>query len=328
MAMLWIALSIAVAAFYAAAETGAYRLNRIRLHGEAKRGRRTAKLTESVVADMERYVCTTLTAHNTAVYCGTVFFAALVSQLIAHDFARQHDLMVELISTVTLAPVMLIIGEVIPKSVAQVLADPLMRWSSPLLWLTNKLLWPVVTLLLGLVAFWRRLLGGRAEPRKTVVTAQYLGSLLSAGTQEGIITPQQDVIVRNILQLRGRPVREIMTPMSHVQMVPVDADPQQARTEIARFTHARLPVFEGDRSNVVGSLRVLDYLCGDEGGDIRKLLHPPLLLNAETGVDEAFRRLQETAQSMAVVVGARDRAVGVITMDDLLQGVFSTLGSF
>ena len=76
---LWIVLSIVVAAFYAAAETGAYRLNRIRLHGDAKRGRRTAKLTESVVADMERYVCTTLTAHNAAVYCGTVFFTALVA---------------------------------------------------------------------------------------------------------------------------------------------------------------------------------------------------------------------------------------------------------
>jgi CBS domain containing-hemolysin-like protein len=324
MTALWIALSILVAAFYAAAETGAYRLNRIRLHGDAKRGRRTAKLTESVVADMERYVCTTLTAHNTAVYCGTVFFTAPVARYLV----RQHELVVELISTVTLAPAMLILGEVIPKSVAQVLADPLMRWSSPLLWLTNKALWPVVTLMLGLVAFWRRLLGGRAEPRKTVVTAQYLGTLLSAGTQEGLITPQQDMIVRNILQLRGRPVREIMTPLSHVQMLPVDADPQQARREIARFTHARLPVYEGDRSNVVGSLRVLDYLCGDEGGDIRKLLRPPLFLAAETGVDEAFRRLQETAQSMAVVAGAHDRAVGVITMDDLLQGVFSTLGSF
>jgi putative hemolysin len=322
MTALWVALSVVVAAFYAAAETGAYRLNRIRLHGEAKGGRRTAKLTESVVADMERYVCMTLTAHNTAVYCGTVFFTALV----ARCFQRQ--LVVELVSTVTLAPVMLILGEVIPKSVAQVLADPLMRWASPLLWLTNKALWPVVTLLLGLVAFWRRLLGGRAEPRKTVVTAQYLGTLLSAGAQEGVITPQQDVIVRNILHLRGRPVRELMTMLSRVQMLAVDADPQQARRDIARFTHARLPVYEGDRSNVVGSLRVLDYLCGDEGGDIRKLLHPPLFIHAETGMDEAFRRLQEGAQRMAVVVGPHGRAVGVITIDDLLHGFFSTLGSF
>jgi CBS domain containing-hemolysin-like protein len=320
--ILWIALSVFVAAFYAAAETGAYRLNRIRLHGEAKEGRRTAKLTEGVVADMERYVCMTLTAHNTAVYCGTVFFTALVARCF------QRPLAVELVSTLTLAPVMLILGEVIPKSVAQVLADPLMRWASPLLWLTNKALWPVVTLLLGLVAFWRRLLGGRAEPRKTVVTAQYLGTLLSAGTQEGVITPQQDVIVRNILQLRGRPVREMMTNLSRVQMLAVDADPQQARRDIARFTHARLPVYEGDRSNVVGSLRVLDYLCGDEGGDIRKLLRPPLFLRAETGMDEAFRRLQKGAQRMAVVVGSHGRAVGVITIDDLLHGFFSTLGSF
>ena len=95
MTVLWIALSVVVAAFYAAAETGAYRLNRIRLHGDAKRGRRTAKLTESVVADMERYVCMTLTAHNTAVYCGTVFFTALVAHCFraaarAGGGTRQH----------------------------------------------------------------------------------------------------------------------------------------------------------------------------------------------------------------------------------------------
>jgi CBS domain containing-hemolysin-like protein len=324
MAALWIALSVMVAAFYAAAETGAYRLNRIRLRGEAEHGRRAAKLTEAVVADMERYVCMTLTAHDTAVYCGTLFFTALLARWLA----GKHELLIELIGTVTLAPVMLILGELVPKSIAQVLADPLMRWASPLLWLTNKLLWPLVTLLLGLVAFWRRLLGGRAEPRATVVTAQYLGTLLSAGTQEGVITPQQDVIVRNILQLRGRPVREIMTPISHVQMLAVDAEPQQARREVARFTHARLPVYDGDRANVVGSLRLLDYLCGDEGGDIRKLLRPPLFLSPETPVDEAFRRLQESAQSMAVVAGPQGRAIGVVTMDDLLQGVFSTLGSF
>jgi CBS domain containing-hemolysin-like protein len=319
---LLIALCVMAAGFFAGAETGAYRLNRIRLHGDAESGSRTARLTENVVADMERFICMILTANNVAIYGATVFGTSLVAGYV------RSELMAEVISTVTLAPVLLLFAEVIPKSLFQVLADPLMRWSSPLLWLTDKLLRPVVALLLALVTFWRRLLGVQSGSRQTAVTEQYLSSLLAAGTQEGLLTAQQDVIVRNILELRVRPVREIMTPMSHVQMLRIDMDARQARQEIARFTHARIPVYEGNPSNVVGSLRILDVLCEGEERDLRQLLRKPLFLDAETGVDAAFRRLQETGQTMAVVVDADQHAIGVLTMDDLLQGLFSTLGAY
>jgi putative hemolysin len=322
MMALLIALCVMAAGFYAGAETGAYRLNRIRLHGDAEAGSRTAKLTESVVADMQRFICMILTANNVAIYGATVFGTSLVAGYVRSELAA------EAISTVILAPVMLLFAEVIPKSLFQVLADPLMRWSSPLLWLTDKLLRPVVALLLGLVTFWRRLLGIRSDARQTVVTEQYLSSLLAAGTQEGLLTAQQDVIVRNILELRVRPVREIMTPLSHVQMLRVDLDAPQARREIAGFTHARIPVCEGSPSNVVGILRMLDLLCEEEAGDLRRFLRKPLFLDAETGVDAAFRRLQETGQTMAVVVDADQHAIGVLTMDDLLQALFSTLGAY
>ena len=209
---------------------------------------------------MERFVCMTLTAHNAALYGATLFGTSLVKA-----YFPASDLAAELVSTVALAPVMLIFAEVIPKSLFQAFGDSLMRWSSPLLWLTDKLLFPVVALLLGMVAFWqsRARRPGRAAPhRRNSAVSQFAAG---GGTKEGVITPQQDVIVRNILELRHRPVRQIMTPMSHVQMLRVDMDARQARREIARFSHARLPVYEGNPSNVVGSLRMLDFLCERKG---------------------------------------------------------------
>ena len=318
--ILLIVACILLAGFYAGAETGAYRLNRVRLRSRAEAGLRTARLTELVTADMERFVTVTLVASNAAVYGATVFCTALVASRV------RTDLVAELVSTLILAPLLLVFAEVIPKSIFQVLADPLMRAASAFLWFTDRLLWPVVMLLLGVVGFWRRVLVGRDPPRKTVVTTHYLESLLTSGTQEGVISPQQDLMVRNIMQVGDWPVGRIMTPLARVRMLPSYASGHEVLHDIARFNHSRLPVWEGQPGNIIGILRVLDYLCEGEGGEIRKFIQKPSYLDAETGVDEAFRALQEAGQAMAVVVDARKRALGIVTTDDLLQGIVSTLG--
>ena len=132
--ILLIVACILLAGFYAGAETGAYRLNRVRLRSRAEAGLRTARLTESLTADMERFVTMTLVASNAAVYGATVFCTALVASRV------RNDLVAELVSTLILAPLLLIFAEVIPKSLFQVLANPLMRAASAFLWVSDKLL--------------------------------------------------------------------------------------------------------------------------------------------------------------------------------------------
>ena len=116
-----------------------------------------------------------------------------------------------------------------------------------------------------------------------------------------------------------------MIPLARVRMVPHNAAAEEVRRLIAQHDHARLPVYEGGRSNVVGILLVLDYLCNGHGGDIREIVRPPTLLEANLPLDDAFRRLQQAGQTMGVVVDARNRAIGIVTMGDLLQEIFGTL---
>ena len=308
-----------MAGFYAGAETGAYRLNRIRLRQRAQAGSRLARLQQHLLADTQAFVCMTLAGHNGAVYAATLLCTALLS---AHF---ESHLTAELASTVILAPGLLLVAEVLPKSLFQVLPNRLLRWSSPMLLVSYVALWPVTKLLLGVVVLWRGLLGGRVAARQTVVTSQYLGFFLTEGKQEGVITPQQDLMVRNLMQLATRPVQRAMIPLARVRMISLDATGSEVEQLTAEHDHARLPVYEGSRSNVVGILLGLDHLCNSGGGDIRQLFRKPTFLKANLPLSDAFRLLQKAGQTMAVVVDARDRAIGIVTMGDLLQEIFSTL---
>jgi len=308
-----------VGGFYAGSESGAYQLNRIRLRREASAGSRLASLLEHLVSDMERFLCVTLVATNVAFYCATIFCAGLLRTHFHSKFGA------ELASTLVLSPVLLVVSEIVPKSIFQARPNLLLRWTTPILWLSEILFWPVVKLLRAVNAFWQHLLGGRGGARGTVVTRQYLNFFLTEGTQEGVITSQHNLMARNIMQLSGRPVHKAMIPLARVRMVPLNASRNDVRHFISQYDHARLPVYEGDRSNVVGILLVLDYLCNGGDEDLATLTRTPVRLDTGLPLNDAFRRLQDAGQTVGVVVDARGRAVGMVTLGDLLQEIFGSL---
>jgi len=318
--ILLIVLFTLIAGFFAGVESGAYRLNRIRLRQRIRAGSRAARLLQRTVADMEAFVCMTLAGTNGSVYAATMVCTALLRE----RFTTR--LTAEFASMLILAPVLLIFAEILPKSLFQALPDFLMRWASPVLWTIRVALWPVSRLLVGIIVFWRWLLGGRTPARGPVVTSQYLSFFLAEGKQEGVITAQQDLMVRNIMQLGSRPVRRAMIPLARVRMISADASGAEALEQIAKHNQARLPVYEGARGNVIGILLVLDYLCNGQE-DVRKLIRPATFLHANLPLDDAFRTLQRAGQTMGMVVDARGRAVGIVTMGDLLQEILGTMGA-
>ncbi len=317
--LLLIALSILLAGFFAGAETGAYRLNRIRLRQGAESGAWSAILLHGMVGHMERFVCTTLTGTNIAVYAAT----ALCTSLLIPHF--QNQLWAELGSTLILAPILLLLADVIPKSLFQVLSDPLMRWASLPLWIADKLLYPLSALLLVMLSFWHKLLGGRADPHQTVVTAQFLSSQLAAGTQDGVITAQQDIVVRNIMQLGTHSVRRVLVPLESVSMLSLDAPRDEVVRTMAENDHELYPVYEGGRESVVGIVQVLDFVCEGSDAPLGNFVTEPVFLRSDLTMDDAFRQLQEVDQTMGIVVDTRGRALGIVTVDDLLRELFSSL---
>lgn len=317
---MFIVACVVLAGCFAGVETGAYRLNRIRLRHMAESGSAPARMLRRVVSNMERFICLTLLGHNAAVYGAT----ALCTGMLVSRF--ETHLSAELVGTLVMAPILLVCAEVLPKSIFHVFPNRLMRWSSPLLWCANILCWPVVALLAGVVGFWRQWLGGVGESRRLVVSSQYFDFLLTEGREEGVISPQQDLMVHNIMQFGKRPVRSVMIPLEETRMLCNKAAGEEVVKTIGRYNHPRLPVYAGRPENVVGILFVLDYLSAGAAGEVEDYLRDPDFVPADMPLDHAFKKLQDAGQTLGVVVDEGRRAIGIVTMGDLLQEIFASLG--
>jgi len=317
--ILIIAAAAVAAGLYAGSESGAYRLNRIRVRRQAEGGGRLARMLQRLTADMERFVCVTLVATNLCHYVATLFCTAELRRFF------RRDLSAEFAAVAILSPVLLIVSEILPKSIFQARPNRLLIWAAPILRLSEIVLWPVVQLLRGVILFWQGVFGGRRAARQPVVTSHYLNFYLAEGMQEGVITRQQDLMARNIMEFSRRPLRRVMTPLNRVRMMPRDGSVEEARAILLNNTHARLPICDGRRDNVVGVLLVVDYLC--RGGSARAddAMMAPIRLDTNLPLNDAFKKLQDAGQTMGIVVDRQHRAVGIVTMSGLLQSIF---GSF
>lgn len=316
--LLLIGLMVLLNGFFAGVETGAYRLNRIRLRQVAESGVWSGVMLRGMVEHMERFVCMTLTGTNLSTYGATVLCTSL---LVGHF---SNDLWADLVATLILAPVLLLM-EVTTKSLFQVLPDRLMRWLSPPLWIADKLLYPFSVMLLVMVRLWHKALGGRADPRQTVVTAQFLSIQLAAGTQDGVISAQQDIVVRNIMQLGARGVRRVMVPLERAAVLSLDAPRNEVVRTMATNDHEFYPVYDGARDNIIGIVQVLDFVCEGSDAPLGNFAVEPVFLKCDLTMDDAFRQLQEAKRTMGIVVDAHRRALGIVTVDDLLRELFSSL---
>jgi len=318
--VLYIVICVLVAGFFSGSETGAYRLSRVRLRHQAESGSLMARMLRRVVSNMERFVCLTLIGTNTSVYAAT---GLLASVLAVHFKGARWG---KFAGTMVLAPVMLIFAELLPKSVFQVWPNRLMRAVGPVLRVLDIGFRPLTMLLYSVVCLLRRLFRGSDETRQISGSADHFDLLLTEGRDEGVITAQQDLMVRNIMRLGKRRVASAMIPLGKVRMLPAEIAGADAVAEIGRHDHPRLPLYSNRREDIAGVLVVLEYLSAGADRPAKEYMYRPVFLDANLALDRGFKRLQEAGQVMGVVLNEKGRAVGIITMGDLLQEIFASVG--
>lgn len=318
--LLMILLFALLAGFYSGVETGAYCLSRVRLRHGVTAGQSQARVLSGIVGDMRGLVCTTLAGHNIAVYLATAFCTAL--------WAGVSDSYAALLSTLTLAPILLVVAEMTPKTLFQSRPNRLMYRVARVVAFSKGFLYPVVMLLKGITVLADRAFGRKAASPRAVLDAQRLHHYFREGVEEGTLSAEQSRMARNIMRLEQIPLGQIMIPVEDVAMIPEDAA-RDALSELARRgTYSRFPVYREDPRNVVGILVLLDFLCGEDKPRVQECVRPALDLEEPMPIDDAFFRLQRARQPMGIVRDAEGRAVGIVTMKDLVEEIVGELGDW
>ena len=305
-----------LSALFSGAETGAYTFNRTRHRLRLAEGAPGAALVDRLTRDVTAFVVICLVgtnlANNLVSTCAT---------LVCEELAVGNP---TLVATLTVGPLLFLLGELAPKELFRRQPDRLLYASAPLLGVAGVVFRPAVRAL-SLVTDLLRMLGLRTEEGRDLRAEERLRQVIAAGEEQGALTDYQTTLARNIFSLRTRTVRHAMVPLDQVVALEASTDLEVARDLARARGHTRYPIYRHRVEQIVGVASVYE-LCFEErpGLTIRNYVDPIVVVAPEERVAEALVRLRRARASLAVV-SEGERAIGIITTKDLVEEITGEL---
>jgi len=217
-----------------------------------------------------------------------------------------------------LSPIVLIFGEVLPKSLFQHYADRIIEKISPPLIISMYAMYPLVWVLSQLTNF---LLGGVQshlgnEPR---ITREEL-MLLIGSSESPDVKPSERKMLHKVLELAHQRVKNIMVPLGLIESIPVISDKDVALGVFDLKGYSKLPVFEHRAYNVIGVLDCMDCLFSNDTS-IKDLIKPVIYVPEEMRLHELYKKMKDSEQQTAIVVDEYGAVSGLVTLEDVLEEI-------
>ena len=310
---LWVALVILVgfSAFFSASETAFSSLNQIRLKSRAEDGDSSAARVLNMAEQYDKLLSTILIGNNivniAAASIGTILFTRMLG---AERGAT--------VSTIVLTIIVLIFGEVTPKSLAKEMPEKVATAVSPFLVVLMALMTPLT----WLFTQWKKLLGrfvhsGEAD----TITEGELMTMVSEAENDGELTDRVSELIRSAIEFDDVEVEEILTPRVDVVAVEDDIPLEELAQTFAESGYSRLPVYHGTIDNIIGVVHEKDFYIArlKKATKIDDLVVPTLYTTGSTQISQLLRTLREQHHHLAVVVDEYGGTEGIITLEDILE---------
>ena len=302
---------VAFSAFFSASETAFSSLNQIRLKSRAEDGDPSAARVLAMSEQYDKLLSSILIGNNivniAAASIGTVLFTRLL------DPQRGAT-----VSTIVLTIVVLIFGEVTPKSLAKEMPERIATAVSPFLSLLMLLLSPLT----WLFTQWKKLLGhfihsGEAD----TITEGELMTMVSEAESDGELTDRESQLIRSAIEFDDVEVEEILTPRVDVVAVEDTTSLEELAQTFAESGYSRLPVYHDNIDNIIGVVHEKDFYLAKlkKAATVEELVVPTLYTTGTTQISQLLRTLREQHHHMAVVVDEYGGTEGIITLEDILE---------
>ncbi len=311
--ILVIVLLLLLEGFLSGSEIAMVAADRKKLSRFAHAGSRWDRLTFRILKEPSWFLSTTLVGSNLA----EVANAALVTSMLMGLYGSRGDLYAFLILT----PLILIFGEILPKTLFQQKADPWVRKIVPAIWVVSLPLYPFVWLMSKATQAVSRLLKQEGEVRP-LVTREELQLLLREEGGRSDINPLERDLIRRIFRFSTTRVKEAMIPLVDVVALEETSTVEEAIASVRQENYSRYPVYRDRVDNVVGILYSLDLLeAEEEKRTIRPFVRPISFFPETKPVDELLLDMQRNQEAMAAVVDEYGGTVGIVTVEDILEEV-------
>ncbi len=322
--------------FFVAAEFAVAGASRPRVAGLAEAGSDSAQRVLLILNDpqaINRYLSTaqigiTIASLGLGMYgehavaewlIGPLEHLGWISTAAAHTLAF-------VISVAMLTYLHMVLGEMIPKSIALQSATMTAIQLSAAMELTDKLFRPITSILNWIGNYIMHLLRipvANADAR--LVSTTELAYIVEESSEGGLLEPSEQIFLENVIDFSQRSVSQVMTPRTRMAALSVEADRMATLTLICEERHSRYPIYEEDRDNILGILHVKDvarHLVTDSSEwNLRSLLRPAVFVPESISLDEMLAQFRAQHFQVAIVVDEYGGTSGIVTLEDLAEEI-------
>ncbi len=320
-----IILCIVASGFFSGSETALLSLPRERIPQLAREGRRGEKVA-LLVQRLEKTLAMLLVANNFVNILAASLATILAVDLItAVSDPQSGEAWGPWLATGVLTSIILVVGEITPKTIASRHPEKFASRVAPTLWAVSRGLGPIARIFSAVSTVVLRLIGVRSEPFSPA-TEEDIRALAGLSAEAGEIDVAEQEIIEKLFELADRPVREVMTPRLEVISLEAPVDFEQIRKAVAQTGHSRYPVVRsgGDLDDLVGVLYVKDWLryeapAATETIAPGKLIRDPLVIPESFPILSTVMVMRRNRISLAVVIDEHGGVEGVVTAKDLVS---------
>ncbi|NIP38986.1 MAG: HlyC/CorC family transporter [Candidatus Dadabacteria bacterium] len=321
-----IVLLLLLSGFFCVAEGSLFSLEKHHIDKLLKEGRKSSILIQKLLRDPFKLIITILFADEVV----NVAYSSVIGLTVGSFMTGHHETYITLISIAIASPSLLLLGEIGPKTLGVKYPRLLASLISYPLNLFHIAITPIRWVIMILSIGFTRLFGGDIQyEHKKGYSIDEVKALVGLGSDEGIITDIESRLVDNLFKLEEVPSYKIMTPSVDCFFLPSSVSPANAIYEVKKAGFSRIPVYHGDKDNIIGILYAKDLLSIDaekmNGLNLQSLLRPPNFVPRTKMAFELLTEFQQERKHMAVVVDEYGRIDGILTMEDILEELFGEI---
>lgn len=306
---------IALSAFFSSAETALTTVNKIRIKSLCEEGNKSAMRLEKVQDSSSKMLSTILIGNNIVNISATSLATSLTISIWGNTAVG--------IATGILTILVLLFGEIIPKTWATLNAEKLALIYCHPIYALMWLLTPVIFLVDKMANFLLCLTGIDPNKKVTTMTESELKTYVDVSHEDGVIESEEREMILNVFDFGDSYAKDIMIPRIDMCMVDVEATYREVYNIFKETMYSRIPVYENDTDNIIGVITFKDFFLITKKTDfkVRDILRDTYYTYEYKKTDDLLMEMREGAINIAIVLDEYGASVGLVTLEDLLEEI-------
>ena len=303
--------------FFSASETSLIALSKIRARHLLNKGVRGSNSVFRLIAKLDKVIVAILIGNNFV----NIAISSLVTVVFVKIFGANLGV---ILSTFCVTMFVLIICEIMPKTLAIRYSEKTALFTAPVLEVFIKTFGAVINFFTGASNLILKLFGAHPEKRSPLISEEELKLMIEIGKEEGVLSDEERKMLHRIFEFGDTRVNEVMVPKEKIVAIDSSSNAEKLLDILVEEGHARIPVYDGTVDNIIGIIYARDllYLWRNKGLVVlADLIHPAYYVVSGKRVNELLREFQLKHIQMAIVVDEYKKALGVVTLEDLIEEI-------